>query len=136
MRLSLHRLWVDTNGMLQMEVFLEGGGYSATQDVYVYPDELRAFAERLKNFPSSIADEAVLEIGSTQANAYCWLKLRAYVYDALGHSALELSVQRNTQHFARSQFSVVVEAASLNALGEEIANWASANEEPLVFERA
>ncbi len=138
MRLSLDRLWSDTDGMLQVEVFLEGNGYSATQDIYVYPNELQAFAERLKNFPSSVTDEAVLEVGSTQANAYCWLKLRAYLYDSLGHSALELSVQRNAapQLCARSQFSVLVEAASLNTLGAEIANWACANDQPLVFERA
>ena len=135
MRFILERLWVDTDEMLQVEVFLEGGGYSATQDIYVYPAMLEEFGEKLQNFPASILDEVVLEIGSTEEGNYCWLKLRAYVYDGSGHSAFEISVKRNgaPQVKTQSQFSVLIEAASLNSLGEEINNWAINNENSLLF---
>lgn len=122
--------------MLEVEVFLEGSGYAATQCVYVYPTTLEKFGQQLQSFPSSVSDEAVLEIGSTEANADCWLKLRAYVFDGCGHSALELSVKKNgaPQVCAQSQFSVLLEVASLNSLGKLIENWAAVNDVALVFE--
>lgn len=138
MRLVLHRLWVDDDEMLQVEVSLQGSGYAATQDVYVYPADLEKFGHRLEAFPASASDEAMLEIGSADEKAYCWLKLRAYVYDGRGHSALELCVKRNgAPHVcAQAQFSVQIEAASLNSLGAQITKWAASNENPLVFERS
>ena len=121
--------------MLQIEVYLEGSGYAATQDFYLYPEDLEEFGHKLQAFPSSISDEAILETGSTEASSYGWFKLRAFVYDGSGHTALELSVKRNgAPHIsAQSQFSVLIEAAALNSLGKSIERWASENDEPLKF---
>lgn len=136
MRFSLNRLWVDSDGMLEVQVFLEGSGYAATQDIYVFPATLHEFAQKLQSFPSLVSDESVLEIGSTEADAYCWLKLRAYVFDGCGHSALELSVKKNgaPQVCAQSRFSVLLEVAALNRLGKLIEDWAAASDVALVFE--
>lgn len=138
MYLTLNRLWVDADGMLQVGVFLEGGGYAATQDIYVHPDDLVDFGKKLQSFPQSISDEAVLEIGSLEPNAYCWFKLRAHVFDGRGHSVLELSSSKNGDpHIcAHAHFSVPIEAASLNALGKQIELWAKSNEQKLAFERS
>ncbi len=135
MRFILRRLWVDTDEMLQVEVFFEGVGYSATQDIYVYPDTLQEFGEKLQKFPTSISDEVVLEVGSIEDGHYSWLKLRAYVYDGSGHTAFEISVNNNGVSPAKalSQFSVLIEAASLNSLGKEIKNWTINNENSLLF---
>ena len=135
MRFILERLWVDSDAMLQIEVFLEGDGYSATQDIYIYPSELEEFGKRLEQFPSFITEEVVLEIGSIEDRHHCWLKLKAYIYDGVGHSAFEISVKKNgaVHTKAYSQFSVLIEAASLNSLGREIKNWAIKNESSLLF---
>lgn len=137
MRLALQRLWVDSDELLQIEVSLEGGGYAATQDVYTYPADLENFGRQLQDFPVSVSDEAVLEIGSTDEASYCWIKLRAYMHDDQGHSALECCVKRNgASHIrAQAQFSVQVEVASLNVLGAQIVQWSKLNDYPLVFER-
>ena len=135
MRFILKHLWVDSDEMPQIEVFLEGDGYSATQDIYIYPSDLEEFGKKLEQFPSSVTEEVVLEIGSTEGNHYCWFKLRAYIYDGVGHCAFEISTKKNgAVHLkAQSQFSVLTEAASLNFLGKEIKNWAKYNETPLIF---
>lgn len=137
MRFTLKRKWEDDDGMLEIEVYFAYAGYAATQDIYVYPSQLSEFGAKLESFPSSIQDEVILEIGSTDEKWYCWLKLRAYVYDLTGHSALEFSVQSNgaVQERTRAQFSAKLEVASLNELGKQISNWAGNNLDPLEFER-
>lgn len=135
MNIVFNRLWVDSDEMLQVELFLEGNGYAATQDFYLYSDTLKIFGRKLQEFPSSVSDEAILEVGSSEATHYCWAKLRAYVYDGSGHTALELCTKRNgAPHVcAQSKFSVVIEAAALNNLGLKIEKWAFDNKESLVF---
>jgi hypothetical protein len=68
MRLVLTRLWTDSDGMLQVEFFVDGSGFAATQDAYVYPADLQAFGRKLQSFPSKVTDEVILEIGSTDSN--------------------------------------------------------------------
>lgn len=137
MRFSIEHLWADTDGMLEVRVSLEGCGFAAWQDLYVYPDDLKDFGLRLQSYPSGISDEPQLEVGSKAANAYCWFKLRAFVFDGVGHSALEISIQRNgaPQVSAESRFSVILEPASLNDLGKQIENWVLNTKNTLIFER-
>jgi hypothetical protein len=136
MELTFSRRWLDDDGMLQVDVSARYGGYATYQDVYVYPDDLDEFGKRLAAYGASVAEEVVLEIGSTDERAYCWLRLRAFQYDAVGHSAIEVSTQRNgAPHVrARCQFTVPLEIASINALGIQIQAWAHGNDQPLSFE--
>jgi len=136
MELTLSRRWLDDDGMLQVDVSVNYGGYATYQDVYVYPEDLIEFGERLANYGASPKEEVVLEVGSTNESAYCWLRLRAFQFDEVGHSAIEVSTHRNgAPHVrARCQFSVPLEIASINELGTQIQAWARANDLPLVFE--
>jgi hypothetical protein len=122
--------------MLNVDVSVEGNGNAVRLDVNVYPDALLNFGKKLQSFPSSVSDEAVLEMGSPEIDAYSWLKFRAYAYDGSGHTALQVSAIHNPHPRlqANIHFPMRMEAAALNALGERIEKWAIANDEPFEFE--
>lgn len=136
MELSFRRRWVDDDGMLEVDFSIAHGGYSTYQNFYVYPEDLGEFGRCLENFGSSANDETVLEIGSPEEGHYCWVRFRAYQYDPIGHSAIEISTQRNgaPQIRARCQFSVPMEIAAINELGAQIQMWSHKNDLPLSFE--
>jgi len=97
---------------------------------------METFGRTLREFPRPSADEVVFENGSNAPNSYSWLVLRAFVFDGVGHSALEVECQRNGTRLvsARSRFAVELEPASINRLGSELASWASsAGEQTFVF---
>lgn len=136
MELTLSRRWLDDDGMLQVDVSVSYGGYATYQDVYVYPEDLIEFGEQLANFGASAQEEVVLEVGSTDESAYSWLRLRAFQYDSVGHSAIEVSTQCNgAPHVrARCQFSALLEIASINELGSQIKAWSKDSQHPMSFE--
>ena len=136
MRLSLRRLWKDDDGMLQLELSAQNGRRALSQDFYAYPEDLRQFGAKLEAFPTSVEDAPTFEYGANDPKVYCWLRLRAYVFDGSGHSALELMVQNNKQppEQASALFSTKLEAAALNKLGQELVAWSRLNEGDLEFE--
>jgi hypothetical protein len=136
MHLVLDRQWVDTDGMMSVTVIFErGDGYAAAQDVYVYPAALAEFARKLQSFPATAADEVTLEAGSVDPEGYSRIKLRAYVYDGSGHTALQFSAWGNPVAQLRASIDVCVpvEAAAFNLLGEQLGVWANSNDEPFEF---
>jgi hypothetical protein len=94
------------------------------------------FGAKLRAFPSSVKDSAVFEYGADDPKQYCWVRLRAYVYDSRGHTALEIFVQNNLEPPARASgvFSVKLEAATLNTLGQELIAWSRLKEGDFEFE--
>jgi len=136
MRLALRRLWEDDDGMLQLQLHAANGPRSISQDFYTYPSDLEQFGAKLQVFPGSVKDAAIFEYGSTDPKVYCWVRMRAYLYDGAGHSALEFTVHSNQPQpdQASAQFSVKLEAATLNKLGEELAAWSRSKEGDFEFE--
>jgi hypothetical protein len=136
MHLALHRLWEDDDGMLQLQLRAQSGERALSQDFYAYPEDLRQFGATLEAFPSSAKDSAVFEYGSGDPKVYCWVRLRAYLYDSAGHSALEVMVENNLEPPAQAsaQFSVKLEAATLNKLGQELVAWSRSKERDFEFE--
>lgn len=139
MRLAFTRDWVDTDGMLSVVVSFErGDGYGASQDVCLYPVQLADFGRGLRSFPASARDEVLLHAGAADDEGYSALKLRAYVFDGSGHTALQVSLWGNPSPQLRASLdaSVPIEAATLNRLGEQIEAWAQNNGQPLEFSSA
>jgi len=136
MRLVFERLWMDTDGQFGLQVSLEGDGFGATHEANAFADDLQTFGKNLQRFPQTISDEVAWKYESIDDKSRDWLILRAYVYDGVGHTALEMAMNKSgTRHVrATSQFSLPVEAAALNSLGKRIEDWAVDNQEPLVFE--
>lgn len=122
--------------MLEIEISMRYGSYATCQGIYIYPASLSKFGEQLEQFGSSTSEEVVLEAGSPDESYYSWLRLRAYIFDAVGHSALEISTQQNgAPHIrARCQFSAPLDVSLLNSLGKQIKAWAKASDQPLAFE--
>ena len=122
--------------MLELRLTLENDRYRATEEFYVYPEDLGEFGRRLADFPSSLIDGVTFEVGSKEPKSYCWVRLRAYVYDAKGHTALEFRFENHADEplKAAAQFSVALEAATLNELGRGLAEWAQEGGEVYVLE--
>lgn len=138
MRLALRRLWKDDDGMLQLHLHAANGARSIAQDFYSYLEELAEFGTKLQAFPISAKDMVVFEYGSTDPTLkfYCWVRIKAHVYDGTGHAALEFAVHNNQEppDHASAQFSVKLEAATLNRLGQELAAWSRSNDGDFEFE--
>jgi hypothetical protein len=137
MLLTLEPLWRDHDGMLELRFSMQGSGFAAAVHFYNYPEAIETFGRTLQEFPRSSTDEVVFENGSNSPNAYSWLVLRVFVFDGVGHSALEVECQRNGTRLvsARSRFAVELEPATINRLGSQLASWASSvGEQSFVFD--
>lgn len=116
-----------------VEVCASNGTYSAAQDFYVYPADLADFGLRLVTFPSDIRDEVRYELGSRTEDWAYYLLMRAFLYDSVGHAALDFAVdnRRIIPGNAQASFSITCEVAALNRLGEQLQAWTFHSEEPL-----
>jgi hypothetical protein len=135
MEIRFARLWEDSDGMLQVEVRASAGGYAASLDFYVYPEQLNTFGNALLDFTGAADVEPTLEIGSIDESWSCWLRLRAFAFDKAGHSALEISTNKNgaRQVQAATRFSGVMEVAAINQLGKSLIQWVAAGAEDMCF---
>lgn len=134
MKLSLTHIYTDSaDGMLEIAFSMSNQDYAAKQNAYLYPDTLISFAEQLLAFPKSATEKLEMEAGSP---GFAWVKLTAYTYNGLGHSALEISTLQigDPPTERRSQFSAKIEAQALNMLGQEILDWMRNEERELTFE--
>jgi len=136
MRLTLEPRWRDHDGMLELRFSMQGSGFAAEVRFYEYPETIEEFGRTLYDFPRSSTDEVVFENGSNAPNSYSWIVLRAFVFDGVGHSALEVECRRNGTRLlsAQSRFAVELEPATINRLGYELASWVSSGaEQSFVF---
>ncbi len=87
---ELKTLRREEDGMLELQVTVEGNGHVGTHKAYVYPEELNAFGAALQCYPFSETREAVLEAGSQDPDWYGYMKLRVFLLSGFGRSALEM----------------------------------------------
>jgi len=113
-----------------VDLYISHGNYSALQDSYVTNDEFISFGRELQSFPKALDHEVVFENGSAEPKYYCYLKLRAFIYDGVGHSALEVRFENHLDapYSATAHFHVLCEAAALNRLGHSLESWARSTE--------
>ncbi|MDT5123931.1 MAG: hypothetical protein QOC96_3413 [Acidobacteriota bacterium] len=135
MQLCLRKLNVDEYDAPHVEVSVSGGGFAAQQDSYIEDDEWIEFGAALKAFPESLEHEVIFENGAPEGKYYCYILLRAFVYNGVGHSALELKISNNSKppHSAAAHFYIPCEAAMLNRLGDALVAWARSKEYEFVF---
>ncbi|MDR3403297.1 MAG: hypothetical protein P4L99_12440 [Chthoniobacter sp.] len=109
------------------------GSIATTIDFYTQPDDLKPFASALGAFPRGPGDEACFEVGSDLGRWAYHIYLRAYGFDSVGHSALEILTDNRTEppDHARVHFAIRCEAASLNRLGNQLSQWIQNSDEPL-----
>jgi hypothetical protein len=109
------------------------GSAATVIDFYTQPDDLKPFAAALGAFPLHLNDEACFEVGSDLGRWAYHVYLRAYVFDPVGHSALEILTDNHTKppDHQRVHLSIRSEAASLNRLGQLLEKWLESPSEPL-----
>ena len=123
---------------LRVEMHASNGAFAATQEFYCHPEDIRKFGGRLREFPTGPQDQVVWEIGSSDPKWAHHVRLRAYLVDALGHSALEVLAdnRRNPPHRGTAEFSIRSDPASLNRLGNALVAWSKNYSRPLEWEPA
>jgi hypothetical protein len=119
------------------EIYLEAsnGSFSATQRFYEDPESLASFAKELSSFPTQPSREVRFELGSLQENWAYYILLRAYLYDRVGHAAIEIAVDNReaADRAARASFHIRCEVAAINRLGKALQNWVANPSEGLVW---
>lgn len=138
MHLRISKLWTDDDGMLHLELSASASGNGSTIDFYVYPEELIRFGQSLSEFDGGASSNSVFEVGAQAEPHYCWVRVEAYAIDHVGHSALEVCVNRNgVRHVAfHSRFSGIIEVASINELGCQVVNFATSDLSEIEFDSA
>lgn len=124
---ELRTLGHDDDGMLELQVTVEGNGHLGTHRAFLYPEDLNAFGAVLQSYPLSETREAVLEAGSLDPTWYGYLRLRVFLLSGFNRSALEVQYETRGElpDSANVTFYVPGETASFSRLGEEICEFAS-----------
>lgn len=137
MHLRISTLWIDDDGMLQVELSASSRGNACELDFYAYPEQLTEFGEALSAFSGAAGQSAVFEIGSPKERSYCWIRVEAYPIDGVGHSALEICARKNgARHVSMSSmFSAELEVASINELGLAVKRFGSGEASEVDFSR-
>ena len=134
MRLSIKRLNEDADA-LHVELIVSNGDFSATQDSYISNEDLLEFGKRLQSFPQNLRHEIIFENGSPDPKYYCYIRLKAFVYDGIGHSALEVRIENHgiPPYSATAHFHILCEAAQLNDLGKSLELWVTSKENKFIY---
>ena len=124
------RKWPYEPDTLHFEIAASDGTFSGAQDFYLGTTDIEKLADRLRGFPRDTNDEAVLDIGERDERWAYWVRLRFWLYDAVGHAALtiDLTNNRKQQHDRSVRFTIQTEVASFNRLGEALASWLSSEQ--------
>ena len=111
------------------------GSFAANQRFYADTESLALFGKELTSFPTQPSREARFELGSLQENWAYYVLMRAYLYDRVGHAAIEIAVD-NREHgerAARANFHIHCEVAAINRLGKAIQTWVANPTEGFVW---
>ena len=122
-----------------LQLFLEAsnGRQSASLEIYINADSLSEIASALIAFPRHASDEYLFEVGSEREEdrwAYYW-RFRAFLTDALGHSALLFRFNNNRELPYRelAEFCIETDPASINRLGELLMGFAKLQHKTLYW---
>ena len=129
-------LWTDYDGMFKLAVRASSHTHAAYHEIYLYPEDLEAFAAGLKEFPQAAGAEVVLESGSKDPKFYGYFRMRVFLLRPLGQSALELEseVREDPPVSAEVHFFIPGMPADFNRLGSELTRWLADTSAPLVIE--
>lgn len=134
--IGLRRLWVDDDGMIQVELVASNGRQSTTQDFYTYPQDIESFGRSLSEFfPKLGKGEVTFEYGAEGERVYSFVSLKAF-YISLHSIGILIRTNNNREghESAASRFCIEAPLSTVNALGLQISKWAAAPNTALSFE--
>lgn len=122
--ISFQRLPYDDSAWC-VRVSASNGSFSGMQDFYTCPEELDALGQHLCKFPQTVEDEARFELGSLTGNSAYFVLIRAFLFDAIGHAAMQFSVSNNaaSPYTAQTNFYIRTEVAAINTCGQSLRSW-------------
>jgi len=93
-------------------------------NLYMHEAAWKDFGKQLIIFPKHV-DEVLVFDASLYGMYHNSIRFEAYCYDWQGHTALRIITDNNAAnpHRVKLEFSIPVEAGSLNQLGHMLANW-------------
>lgn len=126
---------VDYDGDCTFDVTISKGTIETHIHFYGSTDAWKDFGEQLVIFPKRVEDSVVFD-ATTNGFYMDSLLLKAYCYDAQGHTAISIITDNNYSDpdQCRLDFSVSAEAASTNHLGHLLLNWQVENESEIVWQ--
>ncbi len=110
---------------IKYETHFNNGYCAATLDFYGYSDEFKEFSLDLIDFPKSINDKVIYELGERGNKWKYYLLIQAYCFEPTGRSAIKVESTNNfigiDSHDCK--FEIESEVASINKLGIGLKNW-------------
>ena len=134
MRISIERLNEDVDTP-HVKLKISSGDFSAAQDSYISDEYFLEFGKALQTFPQNLKHEVIFEDGSPDPKYYCYIRLRAFAYDGVGHSALEVRIENHglAPYSSTAHFHILCEVATLNNLGKALESWLDSEEKEFVY---
>ena len=132
--ISLERFPYDDSAW-HIEIGASNGSFSGAQDFYTYPEDLETLGSDLCKFPASIQDEVRFELGDQAGKWAYFVLIRAFLFDSVGHAAIEFAVSNNSTppNHAQTSFFIHSEVAAINYLGQQLRSWVISHDAPLVW---
>jgi len=132
--ISLERFPYDDSAW-HVEVRASNGYFSGIRDFYTYPEELDALGSSFCKFLQDIQDEVRFELGERAEKSAYFVLVRAFLFDSVGHAAIEFAVDNNATppNHAQASFSIRTEVAAINNLGQQLRAWIISHDAPLIW---
>ena len=131
MEIRVHKLKIDDYGYdpPHTQVFISNEGFSARQEDYIDESYWLTFGNELQSFPKTLKHEVIF------GEPHFPIFFRAFVYDGLGHSALEVRINNSAPppYSASVHFYILCEVATLNRLGKLLEKWIRSGEREFMF---
>jgi hypothetical protein len=108
------------------DITIRKGDFSIHTNLWDEPQAFERFGEKLTTFPRSLTDTVELQVGAIRSSpGQDYLFLKAYCYDANGHTALKvvMHINKPEPHEQMIEFSIPAEVVALNKLGRMLQTW-------------
>jgi hypothetical protein len=130
----------DWDDISEFEITATSNDWQASLKFWGNEDLFKDFGNQLKSFPNNAKDAVTFELGAELTGrkpewAY-YLLLRAYCYDEVGHTAIEIAINNNLQNpdSQNAQFNIFSEPQQINEFGKLLSEWDPKKEDQLVWE--
>jgi len=122
---------------LNLIIEASNGITSGKLEYYCNASDLTEISKSLINFPSRAPDEYLYELGSEKPEdrfAF-YFKLKSYTVDSIGHCAIQLKMNNNSDCPDEEvcEFSVLADTADINRLGELIKRFSQLEHTSLIW---
>ncbi|NCI48993.1 hypothetical protein GWC95_03610 [Sediminibacterium roseum] len=124
-KISVLSIDIHSDNETYFRIDISNNNCSTFLQFYGYDDSFHEFGQSLINFPQTINDTPIFEIGKDDIKWAYYLNIKVLCYDASGHSAIKIKAINNGDIISgyQSEFTIVAEAASINQLGQLLTNW-------------